>query len=640
MNKVDVIPRPPDDRRAAASPLLRAPPKAVEFLVPVWGYSFVRCFLEYSLPTLLAAGNVPAVAAAVPSKFIILTGADDAAYISEHPAFKQLATVCETELRLIDHLITDGNYSTTITLALTEVIRAAGDAMIDTCFMVLMSDFILADGSLANVFKRMQRGASAVITGNFQVTREDAVPWLLDKLDSSKHSLMLSPRELMRWAINHLHPATLANTVNIPFSHNWHTNRLFWRVDSDTMIGRFYLMHLLCVRPEVTKFVVGSSFDYSFVPELCPSDNVEAIADSDEFFVVEMQPADHEAKFVRPGPVEPWELSRSLGEWTTREHRANARHTLIFHASDIPPQVVRVTEDSAKFVADIARRLTSSPMPHRGHPYWHGAMASFRAAAGARLDGETWRESLVAPRDLIQQRLLRGLKNLCLGRPPHVRPWHPYYPDFRAALDQLGRLRDGDRQLLLLSSGYSVIAAALKSEKRMHWRRCSPFMYDRSQQDEPAQTYHGCLVELSESDADHLPALLARIVPQMKKGATIGILVFNQNLPFSAGDKARKVARSVSDHDPRLTGLGVVVDEVSIVPAGRLRIMAYRGMLRLRRWLAGGTWVGLPAMGVAGVVLLGVSLVGNLGAMLQKRHVALRSDVVSSILIRLKVDRI
>ena len=55
--------------------------------------------------------NVPAVAAALPTRFIILTSAEDAAYIREHPAFKRLAVACETELRLIDHLITDVNYS-------------------------------------------------------------------------------------------------------------------------------------------------------------------------------------------------------------------------------------------------------------------------------------------------------------------------------------------------------------------------------------------------------------------------------------------------------------------------------------------------------------------------------------------------
>ena len=120
----------------------------------------------------------------------------------------------------------------------------------------------MADNSLGNAVKRMLAGASAVVVGNCQVVLEDAMPWLQQRLARTKHALALNPRELMAWALNHLHPATLANTVNIPFNHNSHTNRLFWRVDGNTMLGRFYLMHMLCVRPE------GYEFRYRFLMRL------------------------------------------------------------------------------------------------------------------------------------------------------------------------------------------------------------------------------------------------------------------------------------------------------------------------------------------------------------------------------------
>ena len=70
------------------------------------------------------------------------------------------------------------------------------------------------------------------------------------------------------------------------------------------MLGRFYLMHMLCVRPEVTDFIIGSSCDYSFIPEMCPSGNVDAITDSDEYLVIEMQPRMHEGEVPasRPDP--------------------------------------------------------------------------------------------------------------------------------------------------------------------------------------------------------------------------------------------------------------------------------------------------------------------------------------------------
>jgi hypothetical protein len=305
MNKVEFLsPDVDSGRRPVVSHELRSQPKSARILLCVWGYSYVRQFLEYSLPTMLAPGNIPALAAALPTEFVVLTSADDESFIVEHPTFKQLDSICKTTIHPIDHLITDGNYSTTITLAFAEAVREAGEDMVDTCFFLLVSDYIVADGSFANALKRMQKGTSAVMVGNMQVARESALPWLQERLAGNDLGLSLKPRELMQWALNNLHPLVLANIVNLPFSHNTDSNRLFWRVDGNTMIGRFYLMHMLCVRPEVSDFVIGSSCDYSFIPEMCPSDNVEAITDSDEYLVIEMQSRMHEAKFLRPGPIQ------------------------------------------------------------------------------------------------------------------------------------------------------------------------------------------------------------------------------------------------------------------------------------------------------------------------------------------------
>src|SRR2546430_473217 len=105
---------------SAIAPLVpqeqRTAPNAVKLVLPLWGYEYVRQFLEFGLPTLLAPGNVPALTKELPCEFIILTSSDDEEFLREHVTFKRLAAICDAEIRLIDHLITDGNYSTTITL--------------------------------------------------------------------------------------------------------------------------------------------------------------------------------------------------------------------------------------------------------------------------------------------------------------------------------------------------------------------------------------------------------------------------------------------------------------------------------------------------------------------------------------------
>src|SRR4051812_20450896 len=156
----DLTPKPGAAARDTRSAAPRGgPPKQVRLLLPVWGEQFIVQFLRVSLPTLLAPGNLPAVAAALPCTFVFLTDSKSVELLRSHPATIFLQGICDVEFDIIDDLITGDNYSTTLTLGYGRAVRATGDAMLDTCFFFLISDYIMADGSLANVLARVQAGA-------------------------------------------------------------------------------------------------------------------------------------------------------------------------------------------------------------------------------------------------------------------------------------------------------------------------------------------------------------------------------------------------------------------------------------------------------------------------------------------------
>ena len=328
--------------RAAATPPAtnrRSPARCFCVLLPVWGESYIKQFLECSLLTLLADGNLPALARALPTRFVFLTRKEDENTIRAHPSYLRLRRVCAVEFLPIDDLIMSGNHSTTTTLAWERAVRREDQAMLDTCFVFLVSDYVMADGSLATIAERMLDGADAIQAGNFQLNDEAADPWLRARLATADGVLSLGSREMVQWGLGCLHPATLANTVNYPAFHNAHTNRLFWRVDRDTLIGRFYLMHQICIRPQTTDFVIGSASDYSFVAEMCPTGNIVILTDSDDYFVAEVQPLHHESHHIRLGPHSIDELAVCLSEWTNRRHRLNAENTIVFHARDLPASI-------------------------------------------------------------------------------------------------------------------------------------------------------------------------------------------------------------------------------------------------------------------------------------------------------------
>jgi len=619
--------------------LRRSPPTAVKLVLPVWGYRYVRHFLEVTLPTLLAPGNIPALATALDCEFVILTSLDDKSQIVEHATYRQLSKICRTSIRLIDHLITEGNHSTTITIAYTEAVRAAGAAMVDTCFFFLVSDYVVADGSLGNALARMRRGASAVVVGNFQVDADDADRSLWDRSRSHGAPLALPSRQLMRWALRHLHPATIANTVNIPLNHNSHTNRLFWRVDGATVLGRFYLMHMLCVRPELTDFNIGSSCDYSFVPEMCPSGNVEAITDSDECLIVEMQPHYHESAFLRPGPLRPEALAKSLTEWTTAIHRENAHNSIVFHAEDVPPAVAATIAEADAFIATVARSLKREPQPYRNHPYWRGAMAAFHDAKGNRIASRESQFALV-PLGLMpnwfHEWILWRAKNAVLGQAPRVFPWHPSWVDFRQVLQELQPFFDDpSKRLLMLSNGPTPFTIALAdSGERVRRFRCGAFLQKPPARYKPlAETFDFCLLELGEEDLEAGGRLIDRVVPLMKSNGTILISINNRR----PGRTAEGFGREVSYQAVRFIRPGALPTHVQYVPANAVRWAAYRALGRLRNFAGQHPVLGLPLLTVSAGFLLVVSAIGNLDRLRRTKQTMPRG-ICSSLLMRLRVD--
>ena len=111
---------------------------AVVFLLPVWGERFVSQFLDVSLRTLLAPGNIPAVAAACDCTFRILTPSGQDTHFHGHPMFELMSRVCAVEFIGIDDLVYPGVHSATITLAYIRGMRESGPAMTQTYFLSLI----------------------------------------------------------------------------------------------------------------------------------------------------------------------------------------------------------------------------------------------------------------------------------------------------------------------------------------------------------------------------------------------------------------------------------------------------------------------------------------------------------------------
>ncbi len=511
--------------------------------------------------------------------------------------------------------------------------------MLDTCFLLLVSDYIVADGSFRTVVERVRAGRNGILVGNFQVVEEEALPWLTQLQQANPNVLGLTSRELMNWALSHLHPATVANTVNYPLIHNDHTNRLFWRVDNQTLIGRFYLMHMIAIRPELRDFIIGSSCDYSFIPEMCPSDNVEIITDSDDYLVIELQPRNHEANSLKPGSQRAGKLALTLSEWTTVRHRKNSESTVIFHADEIPASIDVAIAEADHFILEVRSKL-SKPRPHRNHPYWTGAIAAFKEASGIALTSDEWQRALGIPDPDLEKTWLARLVNrkvrfALFGDLPDVRPWHPRFPDYALVSKNLADRSLNDRsRLLLVADAPTIFAAAFSDGGDRVVRIRSSHMLNQPYEvyDPLSGRFDVCLLEIDESEFPRADEMLDRIAPMMRNGGTVLVSMINRR----NRDPALDFQKAVGYHASRLLRPYAVSPTFAFVAATWARERSVRWMMCIARLVRNKPLIGVPGALVLGLPLAAVCATTN--RMASVRTGAPPKSYVSSALIRFSID--
>lgn len=607
-------------------------------LLPLWGTRYIRQFLQVGLPTWLAPGNIPAVAATLPSEIVFLTNEQGEILLRKHPTVARLAETITVRYHNIDHLITSSNHSTTITLAYAEAVRESAEDAFDTCFFFLVSDFLIADGSLRNALQRVIDGADGVQAGNFQTTAEDATPWLLAQLKRNPEQLSLSPRTMLQWAFRYLHPVTIGNTVNFSELHLRYGNRLFWRIDENTVIGRFYLIHMICIRPEVIDFELGSSCDYSFIQEMCPSGRVDYMTDSDEYLVIEMQPQLHEASGLYMGERSIRGLAVNLSEWTTAQHRKNAQKTLVFHSADLPPNFEAMKREADAYIARVGRLMNKAPQSHRDHPYWRGAIASWREANGLPLTPFEWRMMIGITHPLAEPTsFIEKAKELALrvtGRPPHVRRWHPRRADYDLVRRAVEAARPrGEWTELLISDTTTPFTATMVPRKNVDRTSRGNFLSRVSDQNRKwAAKFDVVLAEMHDWDLRTAMPLIRRALPMLRPGGRLLISCIDP-----AGEvKTRDVASRIALFQSAIMWRSPDQTKIEFVPTSRARTRVTRGFRHLGRQIRRQPFLSAPLALVQGPFLVLMGYIVN-GAVRPVSRVK-DSARISSILITVEAS--
>jgi hypothetical protein len=304
-----------------------------DFVTPVWGRSYTRLFLDVSLPTFLAAGNLPALAGADPV-YRIYTTAADAPPIRESVAVAALRKLMPVEINIITEAIAD-KYAR-MSFCHKMAIERADER--GAAIVFLAPDAVAADGSLAALSRLADAGKRVAFGIGIRLHLEKVVP-LLEQLRDASGAISIAPRELMRISLEHLHPITL--------KHIWGdgpgemiANNLFWRVPGEGLLGRCFHVLPLMVYPRNKRAPFVSTIDDDYVQAACPDPaDWHIVTDSDEMLFCEL------STITSDIPGTPRSLENLIGFselYASATHRVAAKAHILMHAGTRTPALWEV----------------------------------------------------------------------------------------------------------------------------------------------------------------------------------------------------------------------------------------------------------------------------------------------------------
>jgi hypothetical protein len=264
------------------------------FIVVLWGQRFRRYFLDLCLPTLLSPGNLPALATAQRSKFLIFTYADDFAAIKCAPIFALLEKYVDPVFFEIPPCPVGTMGSAHMGIGHRRGLETAYAAKAYP--FVLTPDSVFSDGTVGRLQGLASEGVELVLVPALRFSEEplfDNLRKLGVSLDrnGAAEPITLNSRQLAHAALNSMHSETLTYEWDAPYFFS-HPSAVWWRVPDENGIvvhslsWAAPLLDFSVVRTHDTSTFDEWTFDGDYVyKNLGDIKKIHLVRDSDEMFI-------------------------------------------------------------------------------------------------------------------------------------------------------------------------------------------------------------------------------------------------------------------------------------------------------------------------------------------------------------------
>ncbi|HTP81628.1 MAG TPA: hypothetical protein VMQ11_01720 [Alphaproteobacteria bacterium] len=329
--------------------------KGVYIVVPVWGERYVQRWLRYGLASLLADGNLPVLAKVAPTKLLLCSTQEDLSVLLASPLLKAVRDLCG--LRVVT-LAQNAAELRGHKYNLMSVCHNLGlkQAWADDYGVIFgLADVLAANGSWGTVSRHIAAGRRAVLTQGLTVREELLDPLLAAHATRTETSLSVAPRNLVRIALEALHPLSMSQVWGAPY-FTVHPSIMFWPLKGHGFLMRSWHLMPLFLHPDRQAQITTTADGDLLGSALSNPDDCACITDSDDgcFFDV-AYPEKLDFIPAHPSTADPTRIAKWLETNTRPFNRDMIRHKFWFHDGIDPNDWRAVEEESDRAIEEVMR---------------------------------------------------------------------------------------------------------------------------------------------------------------------------------------------------------------------------------------------------------------------------------------------
>lgn len=314
----------------------------------VWGDWHMMVHLTVNLPTLLAPGNLPTLAAACDMQYLIFTRRSDHARIESDPAIAKIRALgVEVKIEFLPPNILKDPIAAHHA-AWDMATKRAGD---DGSLLLLMPPDVAWGGrSFSSVVDRLERGERAIFMTYLRAESVSFIKALNGRKDIDDVALDVSQNDMVDLCMRSFHPLMAASVRDSDFFPT-HPEMILWPVPGEGVAVRVLAREMFLFDPSFF------NLNHAALPDL-PLQRGEAsfICDSDDLFAVSLAEIGKDVQWhIRPQEASPMTIAPWWLRYDSKSNDFMAAQKIRWHFKPVTETKWRAVEAGCDvFVRRIA----------------------------------------------------------------------------------------------------------------------------------------------------------------------------------------------------------------------------------------------------------------------------------------------